>query len=186
MTKIKEVLVVEGKDDTKRINEVLEADTIETRGSAISDETLMVIDELAQTRGIIIFTDPDFSGEKIRKIVSNHVPEAKHAFLKRNDAIPSHKGSLGVEHASNQAIIDALKNVYTENDDNVEVISQQDLIMAHLVGSKTAKTRRQALGEILKIGYVNGKQLQKRLKMFGITQAQFSNALKIINQNLGE
>ncbi|MCF6515850.1 ribonuclease M5 [Lactobacillus sp. S2-2] len=186
MKKIKEVLVVEGKDDTKRINEVLNADTIETRGSAISDETLALIDKLAQTRGIIIFTDPDFSGEKIRKIVSNEVPEAKHAFLKRTDAVPNHKGSLGVEHASNQAIIDALKNVYTENDDNVELISKQDLIMAHLIGSKTAKERRSELGEILNIGYVNGKQLQKRLKMFGITIEQFSDALKIINQKLGE
>ena len=43
--KIREVIVVEGKDDTKRINMAVNADTLETRGSAISDETLEQIEE---------------------------------------------------------------------------------------------------------------------------------------------
>lgn len=64
MKKIKEVIVVEGKDDTKRIQRAVDADTIETRGSAIPEETLMLIKKLAKTRGVIVFTDPDFSGEK--------------------------------------------------------------------------------------------------------------------------
>lgn len=81
MKKIKEVLVVEGKDDTKQINRAVNADTIETRGSAIDDDTLTLIQKLADQRGVIIFTDPDFSGEKIRKIVAEAVPNAKHAFL---------------------------------------------------------------------------------------------------------
>ncbi|MCT4490829.1 ribonuclease M5, partial [Levilactobacillus parabrevis] len=47
MKKIKEVLVVEGKDDTKSINRAVNADTIETRGSAIDDDTLALIEKLA-------------------------------------------------------------------------------------------------------------------------------------------
>ena len=43
--KIKEVIVVEGKDDTKRIQMAVNADTLETRGSAISDETLDQIED---------------------------------------------------------------------------------------------------------------------------------------------
>ena len=39
-----EIIVVEGKDDTKRIQEVVEADTIETIGSAINDEILRQIE----------------------------------------------------------------------------------------------------------------------------------------------
>ena len=73
MKRIKEVIVVEGKDDTKRIQRAVDADTIETRGSAIDDETLDLIDRLAQTRGVIVFTDPDFSGEKIRRIISEEI-----------------------------------------------------------------------------------------------------------------
>ena len=48
--KIQEVIVVEGKDDTKRIKMAVNADTIETRGSAISDEILDQIAELQEKR----------------------------------------------------------------------------------------------------------------------------------------
>ncbi len=68
MKRIKEVIVVEGKDDTKQINKAVNADTIETRGSAVPTETLELIEQLAATRGIIIFTDPDFSGERFAKL----------------------------------------------------------------------------------------------------------------------
>ena len=49
MKKIKEVIVVEGKDDTKRIQRAVDADTIETRGSAIPGETLDLIKRLLKT-----------------------------------------------------------------------------------------------------------------------------------------
>ncbi len=66
MKKIQEVIVVEGKDDTKRIKLAVNADTLETRGSAISDEVLQQIEQLQKKRGVIVFTDPDFSGENPR------------------------------------------------------------------------------------------------------------------------
>ena len=61
--KIEEVIVVEGKDDTKRLKEVFDVDTIETRGSAIDESILEQIEHAQETRGVIVFTDPDFSGE---------------------------------------------------------------------------------------------------------------------------
>ncbi len=66
-----------------------------------------------------------------------------------------------MEHASPEAIREALAHVYTEGDSTVENISQADLIHARLVGGPAAKARREALGELLRIGYVNGKQLKK-------------------------
>lgn len=183
MKRIKEVIVVEGKDDTKQIKKAVDADTIETRGSAISDETLDLIDRLAQKRGVIVFTDPDFSGEKIRKIISENIPEAKHAFLNKKDAVPNtSNGSLGVEHATPEVIKETLSKVYTESAENPEIITQQDLINAQLVGSKEAKTRRLELGEKLHLGYVNAKQLQRRLRMFGISREQFDDALHEIDE----
>ncbi len=62
--KIQEIIVVEGKDDTRRLQEVVDADTIETIGSAINEDILMQIEHAQETRGVIIFTDPDFSGRK--------------------------------------------------------------------------------------------------------------------------
>lgn len=86
--RIEEIIVVEGKDDTRRIQEVVDADTIETIGSAINDDILEQIEHAQETRGVIIFTDPDFSGEKIRKTIMEVVPDAKHAFLSRQLATP--------------------------------------------------------------------------------------------------
>lgn len=73
--KIREVIVVEGKDDTKRINMAVNADTLETRGSAISDETLEQIEELQEKRGVIVFTDPDFQVKKSEKLFKKQFRE---------------------------------------------------------------------------------------------------------------
>ena len=58
----------------------------------------MQIEHAQETRGIIIFTDPDFSGEKIRKTIMEVVPQAKHAFCP-GTKLYRKKGKLGVEHA---------------------------------------------------------------------------------------
>ena len=68
MTTIKQVVVVEGRDDTKRLKETFGAiDTIETRGSAIDEATLERIRQAQAKRGVIVLTDPDFPGEKSAK-----------------------------------------------------------------------------------------------------------------------
>lgn len=183
MATIKEVIVVEGKDDTINIKKALDVDTIETNGSAVSHETLAQIQELAAKRGVIIFTDPDFNGERIRKIVSEAVPTAKHAFIQRQDGVPKNAGgSLGVEHASNEVILAALNNVYTATTATPQVITQHDLLQAHLIGGPQARKNRELLGMYLNIGYVNGKQLLKRLQMFQVTRADFEAAVARINE----
>ena len=79
--KIQEVLVVEGKDDTANLRRFYDVDTYETRGSAINDDDLERIEKLNDLRGVIVFTDPDYNGERIRKIIMNAIPNVKHAFL---------------------------------------------------------------------------------------------------------
>ena len=74
MMQVKEVIVVEGRDDTQRIKLAVDADTIETNGSAIDREVIDQIKHAQAKRGVIVFTDPDFPGEKIRKIISREVP----------------------------------------------------------------------------------------------------------------
>lgn len=180
--KIEEIIVVEGKDDTKRIQQFVDADTIETNGSALSDETLEKISHAEKIRGVIIFTDPDFSGEKIRKQITEVVPTAKHAFISRKKGEPKKAhGSLGVEHANKETILEALKNVSTprQGDFQSEILIE-DLIHFGLIAGKDAKKRRELLGEKLNIGYTNGKQLQKRLTMFQIEKETFIQGMKEI------
>lgn len=181
--KIKEVIVVEGKDDTVAIKRAVEADTIETNGSAISLETLERIAHAQEKRGVIVFTDPDYPGRRIRAIIEEHVPSVKHAFLEKEKTIAKNGQGLGIEHAKDEDIRAALAAVYTPRliEQKAE-ITMEDLITASLVAHPQAKLRRAQLGEALKIGYTNGKQLQKRLHMFGISKEEFIKAVQALNQ----
>lgn len=174
----KEVIVVEGRDDTRRLKEIFpEIETIETNGSAINTKTLAQIKLLNETRGVIVFTDPDFPGNKIRHAVTEFVPECKHAYLKKEDAIAKNGRGVGVEHATDEAIKEALDNLLTSSELVVEEIEISFLTKWGLVGHPNSTKLREKLSDVLGIGYVNGKQLQKRLMMFGITKEQIIEAL---------
>lgn len=178
---IREIIVVEGKDDTAAVRRAVNADTIETGGSAIGEEVLRRIELAQERRGVIIFTDPDAPGERIRKIVAERVPGAKHAFLTREEA----RGvrGMGVEHASVEAIRRALgsvrspeagREVPTADDEGV---TWNDLLDAGLIVHAQAARRRERLGEIIGIGYANGKQFLKRCRAFRISREEFARGL---------
>jgi len=184
LLKIKEIIVVEGKDDTTAIKRAVGADTIETNGSAISEETLKRIAHAHEKRGVIVFTDPDYPGRRIRAIIEERIPSVKHAFLSKEKTIAKNGKGLGIEHASDEDIREALKNVYTPNINNnfEELITLDDLMQAKLIGHPQSKRRRSRLGELLNIGMTNGKQLHKRLVMFQITVEQFGQAIAQLDQ----
>ncbi|MBY6038537.1 ribonuclease M5 [Fictibacillus nanhaiensis] len=184
MKKIKEFIIVEGKCDTLAIKRSVDADTIETNGSEISIDTLNRIKRAHEIRGIIVFTDPDFPGKRIRQIISEYVPGCKHAYLAKQDAIAKGDKGVGVEHASNEAIVEALSHVREEMmEPESELISWEDLIAAGLTGGAGSKRRREMLGAELRLGYMNAKQLYKRLNMFRVTQAEFQQALEVLYRN---
>jgi ribonuclease M5 len=183
---IKEVIVVEGKDDTVAIKRAVEADTIETGGSAINEDILRKIELAQQRRGVIVFTDPDHAGERIRKIISARVQGCKHAFLPRE--LASRGSDIGIENASPESIRYALENVRTEcetGEDAVE-IELDDLMAAGLLVHPQAAARRLAIGKLLGIGYCNGKQLYKRCRTFRITKEEFRLAVQKMEAELGE
>ncbi len=180
--KIKEIIVVEGKSDTKKIKQAVDADTIETQGLALEETVLEQIAHAQKTRGVIVFTDPDYPGETIRKWITQKVPGVKHAFIIPKEGEPKFKGTLGIEHASNEAIREALDGLYSVSETELETVSTQFLRDVGLSSGAGAKQLRIKLGEKLRIGYTNGKQLQKRLSMFGLTETDVTNALKEIEE----
>lgn len=179
--KIPEVIVVEGKDDTANLKRYYEVDTYETRGSAINQDDLERIAKLQELRGVIVFTDPDYNGERIRKIIMQEIPQAKHAFLNRGEAVPKSKTkgrSLGVEHASFEDLEKALAGlVGSYEDETFFDITKSDLMRLGLLMGSDSRKRREYLGEALRIGYCNGKQLLKRLELFGISLAEVEDAM---------
>lgn len=182
--KIKEIIVVEGKDDTTAIKRAVNADTIETNGSAISKETLKRIAHAQEKRGVIVFTDPDYPGRRIRAIIEENVPGVKHAFLSKEKTRAKNGKGLGIEHASDEDIRSALENVYSlsTEDASHEEITFQELYAARLIGHNKSKDRRKRLGDILNIGMTNGKTLYKRLVMFQITNEQFQEAIRQLDE----
>ncbi|MFC9779055.1 ribonuclease M5 [Paenibacillus chitinolyticus] len=177
---IKEIIVVEGKDDTTAIKRAVEADTIETGGSAINRAILDRIRLAQERRGVIVFTDPDHAGERIRKIISGKVPGCKHAFLPQE--LAEKRGDIGVENATPDAIRSALANVKTDYEGAVSLLTWEDLIAAGLVVHPDAAARRLEVGKKLGIGYCNGKQFYKRCAAFQISREEFEAAVEQLDR----
>lgn len=180
--KIKEVIVVEGKDDTAKIKQAVDADTIETNGSAINTDIINQIKHAKEKRGVIIFTDPDYPGQRIRSIIDQHVSGCKHAFLSKAEAKAKYDKGIGIEHASFETIRKALSSVYELQEEYRSSITREDLLAYGLLGGAKAKARRQQLGLRLRIGYANAKQLLKRLNMFQISSELFRETMNMIIQ----
>ena len=106
MKRINEIVVIEGKTDSQLLKELYDVDTIETHGLAIDQKTLDLIKEASKTRGVIVLTDPDYAGKRIRNIIEKNIPTAKHPYISNKKAVDS-KGKIGIEAASKEDIIKA-------------------------------------------------------------------------------
>ena len=184
--KIQEIIVVEGKDDTVRIKMAVDADTIETNGSALDEATIQRVIKAHQARGVIVLTDPDFPGGKIRETLTQRIPDIKHAFIRKQDCQSPTGGSLGVEHASPDTIRQALENVQTPYLKATTENLKPFFLAAGLIGQPQSALYREKLGDELGIGHTNGKQFLKRIQMFQITKEEISVAIEKIGLPIPE
>lgn len=180
---IKEVIVVEGRDDITAVKRALDVEVIATGGFAYSRKHLDTIKKIAERNGVIILTDPDYAGEQIRKDLSKHIKNCKHAFLPQGKAL---KGEdIGVENASPEDIREAVRKARPISVDRKDLYSKEELLVLGLIGGKDSRERREMIGDILGIGYTNGKQLLNRLNNFGISRKEFEDAVERIERNYG-
>ena len=154
---IKEIIVVEGVNDTKRLRSFFDVETIETHGLGLNKDTIELIRKLNENRGVILLLDPDHPGEKIRNTLNEKIPGLKNAFVMKEDARTSKK--VGVEHASKEI----LEEAYYE---------------LGLKGNKDSDKKRQIVSKYFHTGKANGKTLFKRLNMLGLT---YDDIVKVIN-----
>ncbi len=171
MESIAEVIVVEGRDDQAAVKRAIDTETIATHGYGIKKSTWELIERAYNTRGIIIFTDPDFAGEEIRKKLKAKFPKAKDAYLARADATKA--GDIGIENAEPEAILEALEKAHCTKTEIIKEFTMQDLMTYGLAGGAGASDKRGRLGKALGIGYGNSAAFLNKLNQYGIARQQF-------------
>ena len=168
---IKEVIVVEGKNDSRRLQEFFDCETIETHGLGLDRDTIGFIRKVNDARGVILLLDPDSPGEKIRRRLNEEIPGLKNAFIMKDDARTSKK--VGVEHASKEALEEALNNLLTYGAYE-ETLTMNDLYELGLCGQEDSDRKRQEISRKHHIGRCNAKTMLKRLRLLGIKKEDLS------------
>ena len=171
---IKEIIVVEGINDTKRLKSFFDVDTIETHGMGLNQETIELIRGLNERRGVILFLDPDTPGEKIRRRLNEEIPGLKNAFVMKEDARTKKK--VGIEHASKEVLEEALENLITYCEMK-DTLSMEEFIDLGLKGEEDSLEKREKVSAYFHLGRCNAKTLFKRINLSGITYEQIRKVL---------
>ena len=156
MVKIKEAIVVEGRYDKNTLSQILDAPILETSGFGIfkDKQQMALLRRIAQTRGLIVFTDSDGAGFVIRNHIKSAIPGQylKHAYIpdiygkERRKAAPGKEGKLGVEGMTRDVILESLRRagatIEGEAVSGSQQITKQDLMELGLSGGPDASANR--------------------------------------------
>lgn len=171
---IREVIVVEGRHDEALLKQYFDCDVIVTGGLALNDQVLEQIREAQRTRGVIVFTDPDAPGNRIRARIDEAVPGCKHAYVDKKKARTAKK--VGVEHAAREVLEEALSSLSTLEHEQ-ETITSEDMYELGLLGRADSRRRRTVIGEALRIGDGNAKTMRRRLNGSHVTKKMIEEIL---------
>ena len=159
MVKIREAILVEGRYDKNTLSQIVEAPILECSGFGIFKDRkqLALLRQVAQKRGLIVFTDGDGAGFVIRNHIKSAIPAQflKHAYIpdipgkERRKSAPGKEGKLGVEGMKPEVILEALRRagatIEGEQSPTVREITKQDLMALGLSGSTNSSAKRLAL-----------------------------------------
>lgn len=164
-----EVVVVEGEHDIQRLRSLYpDIDCVKTNGTEISEETLMLLEKLATTRGLILFFDPDYPGRQITKRILDRIPKCQVAFLPAHKARSRNLKKVGVEHADDETIRHSLEHLFTVHRQGPDRITRLDLQKRKFVDADKAVEKRTRLAKRLGLPPSNGKTLLRYLNLFQI------------------
>ena len=156
MVKIEEAIVVEGRYDKNTLSQIVDAPIFETNGFGIfkDKQQIALLRRVAESRGLIVFTDADGAGFVIRNHIKSAIPAKflKHAYTpdvfgkERRKAAPGKEGKLGVEGMRPDVIIEALRKAGAtfESEETAprNQITKQDLMELGLSGGPDSAAKR--------------------------------------------
>ena len=161
--RVREVIVVEGRYDKNTLLQAVDAAVIETGGFAVFNdrEKTAYLRRLAETRGLILLTDPDGAGFVIRHHLKGVLPpdRLKQAYVpdvygrERRKKKGGKEGKLGVEGMSPAVLVEALRRAGATFEEGPAVpqragLTKADLLEKGLIGPNSA-ARRAALQQRL-------------------------------------
>lgn len=165
MVKIREAILVEGRYDKNTLSQIVDAPILESAGFGIfkDKQQLALLRRVAESRGLIVFTDSDGAGFVIR----NHIKSAidgkflKHAYIpdipgkERRKAAPGKEGKLGVEGMTPEIILEALRRcgatIEGKESSATHEITKQDMMALGLSGGSNSEAKRALLKQ--KLGF---------------------------------
>jgi ribonuclease M5 len=159
--KIKETIVVEGKYDKIRLAPLFDANIIELGGFRIynNKDRLALIRRIAEKNGIIILTDSDSAGFRLRHYLSSAVPKAniKNVFIpnvsgkEKRKAKPGKENLIGVEGMTTEVLLEAFRKAGIDpesgNSERTEPFSKTFLYEIGLSGGEGSAALRKKLCE---------------------------------------
>ena len=192
MVKIKEAILVEGRYDKNTLSQLVDAPILETSGFGIMKDKaqLALLRRVAQTRGLIVFTDADGAGFVIRNFIKGAIPNQylKHAYIpdiygkERRKAAPGKEGKLGVEGMKRDVILDALRRSGAtfegESEAQTTGITKQDMMELGLSGGPGSSEKRLSL--MKKLGFPEHMSANALLQALNLlyTPQQLRNILE--------
>ncbi|MDO5396590.1 MAG: DUF4093 domain-containing protein [bacterium] len=160
MYRVKEAIIVEGVYDKIKLSRFIDAPILTTGGFSVyrSKAAIATIQKLAETTGVVILTDSDSAGFRIRSFVKQSIKGGRvlHAYIpdihgkEKRKRTPGKEGLLGVEGMREEVILDALiKSGATVDGTSTEpkrarAITKADMMKAGLsggAGSSGLRTR---------------------------------------------
>ena len=160
MVKIREAIVVEGRYDKNTLSQIVDAPILETFGFGImkDKQQLKLLRKVAQSRGLIVFTDSDGAGFVIRNYLKGAIEPKylKHAYIpdiagkERRKSPPGKEGKLGVEGMTPQVILESLRKAGAtilgeEAHSTAGNITKQEMMDLGLSGGCDSSTLRRKL-----------------------------------------
>jgi len=160
MIKINEVLVVEGKYDKIKLSRLFDTLIVTTDGFRIykNKEKAQMLKSLARKRGIILLTDSDRAGFRIRNKIREIVGDAeiKNVYIPQIEGKEKRKekagaeGLLGVEGIPDEILIDVIMSQAKERE-NTDKITNSEMFELGFSGSENSSRLREKLCDILKL-----------------------------------
>lgn len=159
MVKIKEAILVEGRYDKNTLSQIVDAPILETAGFGIfkDKKQLALLRQVAEKRGLIVFTDSDGAGFVIRNHIKSAIPARflKHAYIpdiagkERRKREAGKEGKLGVEGMTKDVILESLRRagatIEGEDTPVQQSITKQDMMELGLSGGAGSSEKRAAL-----------------------------------------